>query len=61
MYKNDNTSHYDYFDYLDGSGKKQQFEPNSDMDFLEFKKTIKREWLEAHSPVEGKKWCFWLK
>jgi hypothetical protein len=46
MYKHGNISHYDYFDYLDGDGKKQQYEPDSDMDFLEFKARMKQEWLE---------------
>ena len=44
MYETDDNKHYDYFDYLDGSGFQQPFEPNSDMDFIEFKKTIKSEW-----------------
>lgn len=48
MYKHDNTSHYDYFDYIDANNKQQQFEPDSDMDFLDFKATVKREWLEAN-------------
>jgi len=46
MYETDDSKHYDYFDYLDGSGVQQPFEPNSDMDFIEFKKTIKKEWYE---------------
>ena len=46
MYEEDNKKHYDYFDYLDESGAKQQFEPNSDMDFVEFKKLMKKEWEE---------------
>ena len=46
MYETDDNKHYDYFDYLDGSGFQQPFEPNSDMDFIEFKKIIKREWSE---------------
>jgi hypothetical protein len=46
MYRQDNTTHYDYFDYVDVDNKIEQFEPDSDMDFLEFKKTMKKEWLE---------------
>jgi predicted metal-dependent enzyme (double-stranded beta helix superfamily) len=46
MYEHDDTKHYDYFDYLDGDAKIQQFEPDSDMDFVEFKKTMRKEWLE---------------
>ena len=45
MYETNNTTHYDYFDYLDASGKEQQFEPDSDMEFIAFKNTIKKEWL----------------
>jgi hypothetical protein len=44
MYENHDTAHYDYFDYLDADGKTQQYEPDSDMGFLEFKKTMKAEW-----------------
>ena len=44
MYETADNKHYDYFDYLDGSGVQQPFEPNSDMDFIEFKKIIKSEW-----------------
>ena len=46
MYEDDDTKHYDYFDYLDADGAKQQFEPNSDMGFVEFKKLMKKEWEE---------------
>jgi len=46
MYEGENMGHYDYFDYLDDNGQKQQYEPDSDMDFIEFKKTMKKEWLE---------------
>jgi hypothetical protein len=46
MYENENNLHYDYFDYLDSNGNKNQFEPNSDMDFIEFKNTIKNEWQQ---------------
>lgn len=56
MYKQGNTSHYDYFDYLDGDGKKQQYEPDSDMDFLAFKALMKKEWLEQ---TPKKSWGYW--
>ncbi len=56
MYKQKNITHYDYFDYLDADGKTQQYEPDSDMDFLDFKKQMKKEWLEANPK---KSWfCF---
>jgi len=44
MYDGDNTEHYDYFDYVDDDGKIQQYEPDSDMDFVKFKETLKQEW-----------------
>ena len=44
MYDSKNNVHYDYFDYLDPDGKKQQYEPDSDMDFLQFKALMKKEW-----------------
>jgi len=53
MYNHGNKTHYDYFDYLDQSGKTQQYEPDSDMDFLEFKALMKKEWLEF---VPRKRW-----
>jgi hypothetical protein len=46
MYESDNVVHYDYFDYLDARRNKQQFEPDSDMEFTEFKKIMKKEWHE---------------
>ena len=46
MYDEDNHKHYDFFDYLDGEGHKQKYEPDSDMDYLGFRELIKREWEE---------------
>jgi hypothetical protein len=46
MYELSDTSHYDYFDYLDGSNTKQQFDPDSDMEFIKFKIQMKHEWYE---------------
>ena len=43
MYEDTDTAHYDYFDYLDTT--QGQFEPDSDMDFIEFKKTVRAEWM----------------
>jgi len=43
MYEDTDTTHYDYFDYL--GDKQGQFDPDSDMEFIEFKKTMKAEWL----------------
>jgi hypothetical protein len=44
LYDTNDTTHYDYFDYLGNNNAKNQYEPDSDMDFLEFKKTIREEW-----------------
>ena len=44
MYDKDNRKHYDFFDYLDGEGHKQQYEPDSDMDYLAFRELMKQEW-----------------
>ena len=45
MYDQEDTLHYEYFDYLDRDGNFQKFEPDSDMDFLKFKETMRTEWL----------------
>jgi hypothetical protein len=36
-YDTKDIKHYDYFDYLDANGDKKQYEPDSDMDFVNFK------------------------
>jgi len=46
LYDNNNSVHYDYFDYLDANGQIQHYEPDSDMDFINFKKLMKKEWYE---------------
>lgn len=56
MYKQGNTNHYDYFDYLDADGKTQQYEPDSDMDFLAFKALMRREWLQNRKSLFCAKW-----
>lgn len=43
MYDQQNTTHYEYFDYL-SEGAIHQFTPNSDMGFMEFRATMKAEW-----------------
>jgi len=44
MYDRSDMSHYDFFDYLDEQGLEKQFEPDSDMDFITFRQTVKKEW-----------------
>jgi hypothetical protein len=49
MYDEADNGHYDYFDYIDADGIKQQYEPDSDMDFLKFKALMKEEWMLTSS------------
>ena len=44
MYESDDSAHYDYFDYIDQVGKIEKFEPDSDMEFVKFKETMRKEW-----------------
>ena len=44
MYDEQNKNHYDYFDFLDADGNIQKYEPDSDMDFIDFKNKMKEEW-----------------
>lgn len=46
MYENDSKKHYDYFDYIDENGHVQQYDPDSDMDFIKFKEMIRTEWTQ---------------
>jgi hypothetical protein len=56
MYEGGDKEHYDYFDYLDADGGRKQFEPDSDMDFIDFKAQMKKEWAELRA---GRRWwCF---
>ena len=44
MYDEANERHYDYFDYIDSNGGIKQYEPDSDMEFVEFKELMRKEW-----------------
>ena len=44
MYDETDNLHYDYFDYIDDEGKKEQYNPDMDMDFIEFKEQMRMEW-----------------
>jgi len=44
MYSQNDQQHYDYFDYLDNTNTVQQYEPDSDMDFVAFKERMREEW-----------------
>ena len=56
MYETGDRKHYDYFDYLGNHSVKRQYEPDSDMDFLDFKKLMRQEWLEV-SKASKRRWC----
>jgi len=43
-YSENNTFHYEYFDFISGD-QICPFTPNSDMDFIKFKQTMKNEWV----------------
>jgi hypothetical protein len=47
MYDQKDNSHYDYFDYIDANNKRQQYEPDSDMDFVKFKELMWKEYKTA--------------
>jgi hypothetical protein len=57
MYDGEDVSHYDYFDYIDPDGKVEQYEPDSDMDFIDFKQLMKDEWTNknVNDKIESKK------
>ena len=44
MYDSTDNKHYDYFDYLDNAGDIQQYTPDVDMDFIDFKELMLEEW-----------------
>ena len=50
MYDANDHKHYDYFDYLDNDGVVQQYTPDVDMDFVEFKERIHEEWVTRPLP-----------
>lgn len=52
--ENDNV-HYDYFDYLDDEFKKEQYNPDSDCEFVEFKSIIQKEWKKYNTFLKNKK------
>ncbi len=49
LYDENDKIHYDYFDYLGENNAKEQYEPDSDMDFVKFKELMKKEWSEKNN------------
>lgn len=54
MYNEEDKGHYDYFDYLSDKNVKRQYEPDSDMDFMDFKKKMYEEWINREKNPPGK-------
>ncbi len=54
MYNDTDKVHYDYFDYLDEDDAIHQYEPDSDMDFVDFKAKMKEEWNTYKSSLTSK-------
>jgi len=54
MYNDKNRTHYDYFDYIDVHGDEQQYEPDSDMDFIKFKELMQTEWANRPQSCASK-------
>jgi len=57
MYDVKNKEHYDFFDYLDEVGSLKQYDPDSDMDFVAFKKLMKEEWAAKRLLMRPRKLC----
>ncbi len=55
LYGESNSVHYDYFNYVDSDGVIQHYEPDSDMDFISFKKLMKQEWNEQAKKRNSRK------
>ena len=55
MYDGEDVSHYDYFDYIDPNGVVQQYEPDSDMDFIQFKQQMKDEYFNSSTRTKEPK------
>ena len=55
LYDKSDKDHYDYFDYLGNQNAKSQYEPDSDMDFVEFKKKMIEEWNSKNKKVKKSK------
>lgn len=55
MYDQKDNNHYDYFDYIDANKIRQQYEPDSDMDFVKFKALMREEYAASKKACS----CFW--
>jgi hypothetical protein len=60
MYEDENNKHYDYFDFLDEDGNKQKYEPDSDMDFINFKELMRKEWDQYNKTKRTQSCCNYI-
>ena len=58
LYDKMEDMHYDYFDYVSEKGSIEQYEPDSDAEFMEFKNTMKREWELRNAGESHMSSCF---
>lgn len=55
QYAEDDTAHWEYFDYISGDGKRiETFAPDSDLDFKAFKAIMRAEFLKRNTPTASK-------
>ena len=47
-YPDNDTIHWEYFDYIDGDQKIKHFTPNSDWEYIEFRALIRAEWAKVN-------------
>jgi hypothetical protein len=50
LYGEEDHGHYDFFDFINANKTIDQYEPDSDMEFLAFKKTMQEEWSKYVDP-----------
>jgi hypothetical protein len=58
IYNKNDDIHYDYFDYIDNNGDIKQYEPDSDMNFIDFYNLMKKEYTEMVAMKKATKCCF---
>jgi len=57
LYDQEDNAHYEYFDYVDDEGRQREYEPDSDMDFVQFKALMKKEWSERFTKLKKSTFC----
>lgn len=57
IYNKNDDIHYDYFDYIDNNGDIKQYEPDSDMNFIDFYNLMKKEYSEMMAMKKANRCC----